>query len=140
MKQPPGYDKPLPTITPANAPYWQAARNHELRLPRCGDCRSWVYPIAPLCQRCWSEKLNWEKLSGRGTISSWVVFQRAFHPGFADDVPYHVVEVELEEGMRMVSNLVGVGVGRIRVGMAVEAVFDNVTSEVTLLKFRSPPA
>ncbi len=136
MTTDPSYRKPLPTITSANEPFWTAAKAHVLKLPRCSDCGHWVYPIAPMCQHCWSENLAWQALSGRGTISSWVVFHRAFDPSFAADIPYLVVEVNLEEGMRFLSNIVDVSAAEIYAGMPVEAVFDDVTAAITLVKFR----
>jgi uncharacterized OB-fold protein len=130
------YAKPLPVLTTGNLRFWQASRAHELRIPRCTECRSWIFPIAPMCQNCWSETLNWELVSGRGIVSSWVVFHRAFDPSFAADVPYAVVQVDLEEGVRFISNLTDVALDEIRVGLLVEAVFDDVTPDVTLVKFR----
>lgn len=130
------YAKPLPQITERNRPFWEAAKRHELRLPRCKECRSWVFPIAPMCQQCWSEDLAWERCSGRGTVSSWVVYHRAFDPSFAEDVPYAVVQVDLEEGVRFISNLVDIAPNQINAGLQVEAVFDDVTPEISLIKFR----
>lgn len=130
------YLKPLPLITNGNRPFWQATKDHELRIPRCTECRRWIFPIAPMCQNCWSEALQWERLSGRGVVSSWVVFHRAFDPAFAGEVPYAVVQVDLEEGIRFVSNLIDVAPNDIEAGLPVEAFFDDVTPEVTLMKFR----
>ena len=132
----PGYRKPLPFITPANAPFHEAARRHELRLQRCNACGNLMYPIAPHCQQCWSDDFSWAKLSGRGTVNGYTIYHQAFHDAYRDEVPYNVVEVELEEGPRLVSNLVGIANEEIRVGLAVEAVFEEVTPEVTLIKFR----
>lgn len=100
------------------------------------ECGSWIFPIAPMCQNCWSETLSWELASGRGIVSSWVVFHRAFDPSFSADVPYAVVQVDLEEGIRLISNLTDVAPNEIRVGLLVEAEFDDVTRDVTLVKFR----
>jgi hypothetical protein len=75
-------------------------------------------------------------VSGRGTISSWVVFHQLYFPSFAVDIPYAVVQVELEEGPRLISNLVGVKNQEIRIGMPVEVVFEDVTAEVTIPRFR----
>lgn len=130
------YAKPLPRMTAANLPYWQTTRAHELRLPRCKACGCWVFPVAQQCQQCWSEDLVWSVLSGRGRISSWVVVCRAFDPSFAADVPYMVVQVDLEEGMRFISHVIDVSASQIYAGMPVDAVFEDVTDEVTLVKFR----
>lgn len=75
-------------------------------------------------------------MTGRGTVFSYTVVHQVYHPGFADAVPYPVVIVELEEGVRMLSNLVDTSLADITVGMAVEVVFDKITPEVTLPRFR----
>lgn len=136
MTQTLSYTKPLPIVTPVNKPFWDAAKRHELVLPRCKDCGAWTFPLGPMCQSCWSENLEWARASGRGVVTTWVVFHRAFDPSFTDDIPYAVVQVELEEGVRYISNLVGVAPNAIKPGMRVEAVFDDVTPEISLLKFR----
>ncbi len=129
------YAKPLPVITTTNAPYWNAAKNHELKLPRCRECAAWVYPIARMCQACWSEDLEWAQMSGFGRVSSWVVYHRAFHPAWLDEVPYAVVQVDLDEGIRLISNLVDVPPEEIVEGLPVMVAFDDVTPDVTLVKF-----
>lgn len=131
------YIKPLPTITPLNQPYWDALKRHELRMQRCGQCASVWYPPSPLCPRCWSRDFTWERLSGRGRVSSWVVFHQSYFKGFEGEIPYNVAEVELEEGPRLTTNLVGIANDAIRAGMAVEIVYDEVIAgELTLAKFR----
>ena len=130
------YQKPLPRVTPDNRPFWEAARRHELRLPQCQDCKRLWWPPGPVCPDCLSERHEWTRVSGRGTVSSWVVFHKAYFPSFANDIPYAVIQVELEEGPRLISNLVGVPNEEVRVGMPVEVVFDDVTPEITLVRFR----
>jgi uncharacterized OB-fold protein len=130
------YNKPLPVITPMNRPYWEAARQHELKMPRCKECGKIIWPIAPRCQECWSTNYEWVHLSGRGTLSSWVVYHQAFHPGYVDELPYHVAEVDLEEGPRLVTHIVGADVKDLKYKMPVEVCFDDVTPEITLPKFR----
>jgi uncharacterized OB-fold protein len=80
--------------------------------------------------------LAWEQATGRGTVSSWVVVHKAWLPAFAADLPYNAVQVELEEGVRLTCNLVGAGNEALRVGLQVEAVFDDVTADATLPRFR----
>ncbi len=130
------YRKPLPRITPDNRAFWEAARRHELRLPRCQDCKRFWWPPGPVCPECLSERYEWTRASGRGTISSWVVFHTLYFPSFADDLPYAVVQVELEEGPRLISNLVGIKNEEVRTGMPVEVVFDDVTPEISIPRFR----
>ena len=130
------YKKPLPVISAVNRPYWEAAKEHRLRLQRCPRCdKSW-YPFGPLCPECWSRDYEWAELSGRGKVTSWVVFHQIYFEAFRDESPYPVIQVELEEGPRLLSNLVGVKNEDIYIGMPVEVVFDDVTDEVTLPKFR----
>jgi len=134
------YRKPLPEITPVMRPFWEAARRHELVVQRCAACGTFRFPARDLCSRCLSREAEWALVSGRGAIFSWAVMHQVYHPGFADEVPYAVVVVELEEGARLVSNLVGCPVGAIAAGLPVEVLFEDVTPEVTLPKFRPRPA
>ena len=130
------YNKPLPLITSLNKPYWDALKNRELRLQHCDECGKVWYPASPLCPQCWSRRYTWTKLSGFGRVNSWVVFHQSYYRGYDGELPYNVAEVELDEGPRLLTNLVGIANDQIRGGMAVEIVFDDVTSEVTLAKFR----
>ncbi len=134
------YAKPLPAISSLSQPYWDGLRRHELCLQRCDGCATTWYPPAPLCPRCWSREFTWSRLSGRGRVNSWVVFHQAYFRGFEGEVPYNVAEVELDEGPRLLTNLVGVANADIRAGMPVEIVFEEATAEITLAKFRPRPA
>jgi uncharacterized OB-fold protein len=130
------YDKPLPVSDPGTETFWSEARAARLTIPRCLDCgRHHFYPRA-LCPHCHSDRLEWSQVSGRGTIHSYTIVRRAPGPAFAADVPYAVVLIDLAEGPRMLSNLVGAKVDTIRIGDTVEVVFDAVTDEVTLPSFR----
>ena len=130
------YQKPLPTISSLNKPYWYGLKNRELKLQKCDGCGQVWYPPSPLCPKCWSRKYSWSLLSGRGRVNSWVVFHQSYFRGYDDELPYNVAEVELEEGPRVLTNLVGLENDKIRAGMPVEIVFDDVTSEITLAKFK----
>jgi len=130
------YEKPLPRVTADNRAFWEATKRHELRLQRCDACGRFRYPPAPVCPRCLSESAEWTRVSGRGTVTTFIVMHKVYFPAFAGDVPYNVVQVELEEGPRLTANLVDVPNDQIEVGMRVEAVFDDVTPEITLPRFR----
>ncbi len=130
------YKKPLPRVTALDAPFWEALKNHELRLQKCLDCGSIWYPPAVICPQCLSERYEWSKMSGRGKIWSWANFHKGYFPGFAEDLPYNVVGVRLDEGPLLMTNIVGVKGQDMRCEMRVEAFFDEVTPEVTLLKFK----
>ena len=128
--------KPLPAISEYNRPFWEYARQHELRLQRCLDCgRAWA-PVGPVCPHCFSERCEWARMSGRGKVASWVVFHKLYHPAFANDIPYNVAFVELDEGPRLISSVVGAPNASLRIGMRVEVVFDDVDEAVSLPKFR----
>lgn len=128
--------RPLPRVTPDNGPFWEAARRHELRLQKCDDCGRIWWPPGPVCPDCLGQRYTWAPVSGRGTVSSFVVFHKAWFPAFANETPYAVVQVELEEGPRLTANLVDVPPAEVRVGLPVTVVFDDVTAEVTIPRFR----
>ena len=130
------YRKPLPRVTADNRPFWDAAKRHELRLQRCGACGRVRYPPAPVCPNCLSEDAEWTRVSGRGTVTTFIVMHKVYFESFAGDVPYNVVQVELEEGPRLTANLVDLPNEQITVGMSVHVVFDDVTPEITLPRFR----
>jgi uncharacterized protein len=131
------YQKPLPAISPLNQPYWDGLRNHELQLPKCDGCGKIWAPPSPRCPACWSRNFTWTRLSGHGRVSSWVVFHQSYFRSFESDLPYNVAEVELEEGPRLLTNLIGIDNDAIRIGLPVEVVFDDVTESITLAKFKS---
>ena len=139
MSQP--YAKPLPTPQPESDFYWAKACEHELWLRRCDDCeKAYFYP-RDICPACFSRNTSWTRSSGRGRLYSFGIVHRSPHPAFRAEVPYVVAIVELEDGVRFPTNLVGVvsDPEAIRVGMAVEVTFDDVTGDVTLPKFRPVP-
>jgi len=129
------YAKPLPPDDPANRPFRDGAQRGVLVLQRCLDCGRHRFPAARYCTQCHAERSEWVATSGAGVVESWCTFHRAYWPAFAQDVPYDVVQVRLDEGVRLFSNLVGVPRERLRIGMRVRATFDPVTHEVTLVKF-----
>ena len=99
--------KPTPKETPETAHYWAGIAQSELRLQRCQACsRAYFYP-RPSCPHCFSSDVVWEVASGRGRLHTYLLNFRAA-PGFEGDVPYAIAIVELEEGPRMMSNIVGV--------------------------------
>ncbi len=130
------YKKVLPVIEPGNKPLWDAAKKHELRMQKCLDCGKVRYPPTPICIYCWSGRYEWALMSGRGVLNSWVIFHQTWHPAWTDEVPYHVAEVELKEGPRLRTNIVGIKNEELRYKMPVEVYFDDVTPEVTLTKFK----
>jgi uncharacterized OB-fold protein len=130
------YTKPLPVITDDNREYWDYCQAHELRMQQCHDCGHVRFPASIICPKCHSMEAEWVKLSGRGKIYSFVVYRVPYDPSYANDLPYDVAVIELDEGPRMESNVTGINVEDIKVGMPVEVYFDDIAAGVSLPRFR----
>ncbi len=132
------YKKPLPRpINPElTRPFWEAAKRHELVMPRCKTCdHVYFYPRSE-CPHCLSSDQEWVKVSGRGRLHSFTIIRQPANAAFTSDVPYVYAVVQLAEGPRMISNIVECDLEALRVDMPLEAVYDNVTPEWTLVKFK----
>ena len=132
------YTKPLPRpLSPElTRPFWEAARRHELVMPRCKTCDYLFFYPRSECPHCLSTNLEWVKVSGRARLHSFTVVQQPANAAFRDDVPYVYAVVQLDEGPRLVSNIVQGDLDALRVDMPLEAIFDDVTPEWTLVKFK----
>jgi hypothetical protein len=130
------YIKPMPRIDEESKGFWEACRRHELYVQRCGACGLLRHYPRALCPTCLSDQIEWVKSSGRGTVYTFTVTYQNQAPGFREELPYVLAYVQLEEGVRLLTNIVGCPADDVRIGMPVEVVFDDVTSEVTLPKFR----
>lgn len=129
------YKKPLPIPSQLSEPFWAACKNHELKIQRCQSCETFRFPPAILCPECLSREVKWQKVSGRGKVFSFVVYRRLYHPAFEADLPYTVAVIKLEEGVRLLSNMVGIPPEQVSCDMPVEVIFEDVTPDVTLPKF-----
>jgi len=129
------YTKPLPLIDECSKPFWDAAKNQSIQLPQCKTCQHIRAQFEDFCPKCGSELFTWKTLSGNGTIWSHCVFHQKYFPEFAEDLPYGVIMVELDEGPRLISNIVNQGQAQLKVGLRVRAYFEDVTDEITLIKF-----
>ena len=134
---PPGM--PLPAITDDTRPFWDACRRRELVVQRCADCGAFRHPPAPVCWKCRSFAHAWTRSSGRGTLFSFAVVHRPFLPELVDRGPFNVAVVALDDapGVRLVSNVVDAAPDALRIGMALEVVFEDVAPDVTLPRFRT---
>jgi uncharacterized OB-fold protein len=131
---------PVPTPDEASAPYFEGAAAGRLMLMRCRACGTHRYPSRERCDACWSTDTEWVQASGRATLHSWVLFHQVYHPAFADRVPYNVAVVELAEGPRITTNIVGCANADLHAGMPLEVTFETVADGVALPKFRPRPA
>jgi uncharacterized protein len=132
------YSKPLPRpISPElTRPFWEAAKRHELVMPRCKTCDQLFFYPRSECPRCLSDHLEWVRVSGRGHLHTYTIVYQPANAAFRDDTPYIYAVVQLDEGPRMVSNVVQCELDVVQVDMSLEAIFDDVTPECTLVKFK----
>ena len=128
--------KPKPRPAPESLPYWQAAREHRLALPKCEDCQKFWFPPSRTCPHCLSANFSFQNVSGKGKIFSFVTFHRVYRPAFTNDVPYVVALIELDEGPRLLSNIMGVTHDQVKCEMRVEVVFDDYDEDISIPKFK----
>lgn len=128
--------KPAPVPDEISAPFFDGARAGRLMLRHCTACDAWSFPVRERCPHCFAAKLEWRPASGRGSLYTFTVMHQVMNPGFASVVPYNVAQVDLAEGVRITSNVVGVGNDALRIGMALEVVFEEVGERVSIPKFR----
>ncbi len=128
--------KPLPRPAPESSPYWEAAKEHRLEMPHCRACDGYWFPPSRTCPHCTSSDVEFRPVSGQGKVFSFVIFDRVYHPAFAAEVPYVVALVELDEGPRMISNIVGIEPDAVRCDMRLTVVFDDVAEGVSVPKFK----
>lgn len=133
----PAPSKPLPR--PANRalskPFWEAAKRHELVMQRCNSCSNWIFYPREQCPVCFSQDLGWAPVSGRGRVYAFTIVHQPGNPAFGADAPYVFATIQLDEGVRMVSNVVGIDPHAVKVDMPVVATYDDVSPDWTLVKF-----
>ena len=132
-------ERPLPTpITPETKPYWEGARDGKLMIPKCRACgKPFMYPRVA-CPFCASRDIGWVQATGRGRLFSFEISYQPLNKAFKVKPPYVLAMVELEEGPRLMSNLVGIAAdpALIRCDMPVEVVYEKLNDEFTLPLFR----
>lgn len=130
------YSKPLPLMRDMTKEFYDWCRREELRFQRCKQCRAWRHVPREVCAECGSWEWEWARSSGRGRLFTWTVAARPMHPAFMNDVPYAPVVVEMDEGVRIVSTIVDCSPDELVIDMPVEVVFDAVTADIALPRFR----
>src|SRR5437867_4722181 len=132
-------ERPLPTpITPESRPYWEGARDGKLMIPKCRACgKPFMYPRVA-CPFCASRDIGWVQATGRGRLFSFEIAHQILNKAFKVKTPVVLAMVELEEGPRILSNLVGIAPDprQIRCDMPVEVCFEKLTDEISLPMFR----
>ena len=117
-------------------PFWAKLREHKLTAQRCNACgKFFSFPPQGSCPNCLSTDYTWTQLSGKGKVYSFVNYHRAWHPSYEGKTPYNVSLVDLDEGPRLISNVIDCPVDQVTIGMPVEVVYED-NEEYTLPKFR----
>ena len=129
------YLKPVPEPGRDTRPYWDALNEGRLVIQRCGQCGKPRHYPRPVCDACYSMDVDWKEASGRGTVHSWTVAHHPFHIGFKRELPYLVVTVDLEEGVRMQAQLRNADETSLRIGLPVEIRFERAKADLTLPYF-----
>jgi len=130
------HSKPVPVADIDTKPFWDYCKKRELRVQKCLKCGKLHYPPNSICPNCLNMGSEWVKLSGKGQVYSFIVVHRRYHPAFAAEIPYVVAIIETEEGIRMLSNVIGCKPDAVKIGMPVEVVYEDVSPEFTLPKFK----
>lgn len=130
------YGKPLPEPSIDSKPFWDGLKEHRILLQTCANCGKKRHYPRPVCDGCHSMEYDWTEASGRGTIHSWTETHHPFHIGFKAEVPYILVTVDLEEGVRLQSQLIGAKLQDLEIGLPVQAVFADAAEGIVLPYFR----
>ena len=130
------YNKPLPQPNGDTKPFWDGCKQHQLRFQRCKDCKHVRWPPSIVCPMCYSYDTEWVVASGKGKVYTFAVYRQAYHEAFRDDIPYITAIVELQEGPHLLTNIVGCNPEQVECDMPVELVWENITEEFSLPKFK----
>lgn len=126
---------PLPQPSIETQPFWAAVQERKLLMPRCDACGTVAFPPTVACRTCSATAFTWTEMSGNGTIYSFVVYHRVYHPAFAEKVPYVVAVIDLDEGPRIISNVVDVPIPEVTCDMPVRVVFAEQRDGYLIPKF-----
>lgn len=130
------YKKPLPVVQPWSKEFWEGARKHKLLIQECQDCKAKIFYPRQYCSECWSSNLGWVEASGKAKIFTHTITMAGVEQKFAEDLPYVLAIVNIEEGIRMMTKIVECDPEEVSIGMDVEVVFEDITDEFSLPFFR----
>ena len=129
--------RPAPKVTPLSAPFWEHANRRILATPQCTACGTRHFPPGPNCPACLSTDLDWVPVSGRGKLVSWVVFHQVYWDDVREDMPYLAATVDLDEGIRLITNLTGPAAEAPAYGMPLQVTFLETLSGQLLPVFEA---
>jgi len=125
----------VPGRDPLTEPYWDGARQGKLLIQRCRQCAHRWHPPAPICPACQKKDYEWEAMSGRGEVFSFTVVHHAAHRAVAEKVPYLVALVTLDEGPRLVSNILDCPIDAVHIGLRVIVAYQEIAEGIVLPQF-----
>jgi hypothetical protein len=128
--------KPAPTPDETSQAFFDGAERGVLMIKSCNTCSANLHPTTETCTECLGDDLSWSEASGKGTLHTFGIMHQNYHPAFTDELPYNLGVVELEEGPRFNTNIVGVDDDDLVVGMALEVCFEEFANGVKLPKFQ----
>lgn len=130
---------PPPLADSTTLPWWEAAAEHRLVVQRCASCGHTRLPPAPVCPTCRSAESDWQEVPGRGEVYTYTTVYRPMAAGQA--LPFLIAVIALEDagGVRIISNLVGVEPEAVTIGMPVEVVWEDMSADLSIPRFRPAP-
>lgn len=132
----PPYTKPLPSVDVWSRPFWQGCREGRFMAQRCKVSGEVFFPASPVSPVTRTTEWEWVELSGKGSVFSFVAMHKKYFKGFANELPYLIGMVQLDEGPMLITNLTGVSCGEVKCGDRVEVEYVQATEEITIPKFR----
>ena len=128
--------KPVPVVNTWAQPFWDAARQERLIIQKCNACGEHIFYPRIACPHCSADSLEWVEVSGKGTVYSFTVVEANAPSAFIDDMPFVVAVIRLQEGVQMLSNIIGCDPHTVVCDMPVEVIFEKLNDEFTLPKFK----
>lgn len=117
------YLKPIPAVQPWTEEFWRATKKHTLLIQKCQECSSLIFYPRKHCPNCWSGKLGWQEASGEAKVYTFALMRDMVEPKFMPDLPYVLAMVDLQEGVRMMTQIVQCDPEKVKIGMNVEVTF-----------------
>ena len=127
---------PAPYVAPEMTDFWAATAEGRLSIPKCDDCNLYVWYPRPFCPACGGTNVSWTDVSGNGTVYTFTVVHRSAVPGYKEALPYVIAYVQLEEGPKVMTNIVGIEPKQVTVGMPVSVVFHDTGKGNALFRFQ----
>lgn len=126
----------LPQPQPGTKPFWDGCKRHVLLLQKCDQCGMYQFYPRSICTRCSASSLDWVEASGRGTVLTWTIVRHSVSEAYADDIPYVIALIKLQEGPTMMSQLIECDQESVQSGMRVQVSFQDWTDDISMPMFR----